>query len=339
MKQNKVIVFTNPNVAELLDGDYREPGEKEVVVETAFSTISPGTEKANLIGDPNVAGSSPASVVFPRYVGYSSSGVVVAKGSGVTEVDIGDRVAVFSGKHAKYKTMNVYNVIRISDKISLSEAAFCYILTFPLAAIRKTHIELGESALVMGLGLLGQIAVRQLKVAGATPIIAVDPVESRRKEALEAGADYAFNPYEEGFASKVKSVSNGGVNVAIEVTGVGAGLDGALDCMARFGRVALLGCTRDKEFTIDYYRKVHFPGITLIGAHTMARPDFESHPGWFTHRDDIEAMFRLMEYGRIDIKPLVKEIHSPEDCGAVYTRLANDRDFPSTIQFDWSKIK
>ncbi|MBE6650065.1 MAG: zinc-binding alcohol dehydrogenase [Ruminococcaceae bacterium] len=339
MKQNKRIVFTKPNTAELLDCDYVAPGPGQVVVETAFSTVSPGTEKANFIGDPNVAGSGPSNVVFPRYVGYSSSGVIVEKGSGVTDFEIGDRVAVFTGIHARYKTMNTYNVIKINDSISLSEAAMCYIVTFPLAAVRKTRLEIGESALVMGLGLLGQIAVRQLKTAGAAPIIAVDPVESRRKEALEAGADYAFDPYEEGFAGKVRAVSNGGVNVAIEVTGVGAGLDGALDCMARFGRVALLGCTRDKEFTIDYYRKVHFPGITLIGAHTMARPDFESSPGWHTHPDDIKTMFKLIEYGRIDIKPLIKEIHSPEDCGAVYTRLATDRAFPSTIQFDWSMLK
>jgi hypothetical protein len=78
--------------------------------------------------------------------------------------------------------------------------------------------------------------------------------------------------------------------VAIEVTGNGGALDGVLDCMARFGRVALLGCTRSSDFTIDYYRKVHGPGITLIGAHTNARPQYESHHGWWTTADDIRAV-------------------------------------------------
>ena len=72
--------------------------------------------------------------------------------------------------------------------------------------------------------------------------------------------------------SPAKEISNGGVKVGIEVTGVGAALDGILDCMARFGRVALLECTRSSDFTIDYYRKVHGLGITLVGAHTNARP-------------------------------------------------------------------
>ena len=84
---------------------------------------------------------------------------------------------------------------------------------------------------------------------------------------------------ETDFSKKAKELTGGGAKVGIEVTGIGAGLDGILDCMARFGRVALLGCTRNKEFTIDYYRKVHGPGITLIGAHTNARPSCESSNG------------------------------------------------------------
>ena len=126
--------------------------------------------------------------------------------------------------------------------------------------------------------------------------------------------------------------------VCIEVTGVGAGLNGALDCMARFGRVALLGCTRVSDFTIDYYRKVHGPGITLIGAHTMARPDNESYPGYFTTIDDMKTVLNLCEGGRISHKALVDEVLSPEECTEVYSRLVNDKNFPSVVQFDWTKI-
>jgi len=187
----------------------------------------------------------------------------------------------------------------------------------------------------MGLGLLGQLGVKLARIAGAMPIVAVDPVKERREEALRNGADFVFDPFEEGFAQKVKDVTNGGADVCIEVTGVGSGLDGALDCMARFGRVALLGCTRSSDFTIDYYRKVHGPGITLIGAHTAARPDVESHAGWFTHRDDINAVLKLISGGRIDIKAMIKEVHKPSDCHEVYTGLVNDKNFPTLVQFDW----
>jgi threonine dehydrogenase-like Zn-dependent dehydrogenase len=105
--------------------------------------------------------------------------------------------------------------------------------------------------------------------------------------------------------------------------------------MARFGRVALLGCTRDKHFEIDYYTKVHSPGITLIGAHTNARPDKESHPGWFSHRDDIAVVLKLIGKGRLNLAEMIRETHKPSDCTEVYTRLVNDKNFPIVVQFDW----
>lgn len=337
---NKQIIFTKPHKAELLDVEYRKPLPDEVVVKTAFSTISCGTEKANITGDPNVAADSSGAVSFPRASGYSSSGTVIEKGDGVKNINIGDRVTVYWGKHARYNTIHESQAVKIeNDTVSLEEAAISFIASFSLAAIRKTHLEIGESAIVMGLGLLGQLAVKLLRAAGAVPIIAADPVEERRIQALKAGADYAFDPTEESFACNVKSITKGGVNTAIEVTGVGAGLDSVLDCMAKFGRVALLGCTRDKNFTIDYYRKIHFPGITVIGAHTMARPDTESRPGFFTHNDDIRAILNLCACKRLDLKNMIQETHSPKEYDEVYTRLIHDRSFPVVTQFDWSDIQ
>ena len=333
---DKQILFTEKNKAELLDVESKQLGENDVKVETYFSTVSCGTERANITGNANVAGNSASNVSFPRSSGYSSSGIVREVGSGVKDIKIGDRVVVFWGKHKKYNIVPSKNVVKIEDdNVSFEEAAMSFIASFSLAAIRKTRLEIGESALVMGLGILGQFAVRLLKTAGAVPIIAADPIEERRKEALLGGADYVFNPFEDDFAEKVKNITDGGVKTAIEVTGVGAGLDETLDCMAKFGRVALLGCTRDKDFTIDYYKKVHFPGITLVGAHTLARPDTESCPANFTHRDDIKTILKLLSRGRLTFRDMIKETHSPADCKAVYDRLINDKNFPVVVQFDW----
>jgi threonine dehydrogenase-like Zn-dependent dehydrogenase len=191
--------------------------------------------------------------------------------------------------------------------------------------------------MVMGLGLLGMFAVQLLKACGATPIIAVDPDATKRKRALEIGADFAFDPYSADFTSSVKEATNGGAKVGIEVTGVGAGLNGILDCMARFGRVALLGCTRSSDFSIDYYRKVHGPGITLIGAHTSARPLYDSANGWWTEFEDFETVLRLTKYGRLKLSDLVEEVHSPNCATQVFTRLCAEKVFP-IVQFDWNKL-
>ncbi len=339
--ENKQIVFTKVNKAELLDVNYPQPKENDVIVQTEFSTISCGTEKANIIGEPSVSISSKENepVVFPRYSGYSSSGVVVNKGSAVTSVEIGDRVAMSWSLHKKFNKIHEFNICKIEgNNASMQDAAMCHIGIFPMAALRKTKLEIGESMMVMGLGILGLMAVQFSKCAGAVPIIAVDPVKERREKALKFGADYALDPFEKDFVNRVKEITNGGVNTAIEVTGLGTGLNQCLDCMKKFGRIALLGCTRDKNFTVDYYRKIHGPGITIVGAHTMARPDAESSPHAFTQKDDIKTILKLCQMGRINLSDMVDEVYSPYDCEEVYTRLINDSSFPVVAQFDWRKL-
>ena len=121
------------------------------------------------------------------------------------------------------------------------------------------------------------------------------------------------------------------------MTGVGAALNQCLDCMARLGRVALLGCTRSSDFTVDYYHKVHGPGITLIGAHTNACPGSDSYPGYWTTRDDMIAVYKLISFKRTSLSDMVGEVHSPEDAPAVYDRLLKEKSFP-LVQFDWYKI-
>lgn len=336
----KRIVFTKPNTAELLDYEVTDPKEKEVQVALEISTISSGTERANIMGSTTVAWNRPEAekAIFPRYNGYSSAGVITKVGSAVEGLAVGDRVAISWSTHTQLLNIKGRFVHKLEDAVSFSDAALAHIATFPLAAIRKCRLELGESAVVMGMGVLGMIAVKLLKAGGAAPIVAVDPDAAKREKALQLGADYAFDPYEPDFAQKVKAATDGGANVGIEVTGVGAGLNGILDCMARFGRVALLGCTRNSDFFIDYYRKVHGPGITLIGAHTHARPGRESSGGWWTEWDDVEAVLKLTKLGRLKLSELVEEVHSPEEATEVYTRLCTEKTFP-LVQFDWSKLK
>lgn len=334
----KQIVFTDINKAELLDAECAPIKENEVLVKTAYTAISNGTEKANITGDVNISvNSSDTAAHFPRYSGYSGSGIVVQIGDKVSKIKVGDRISGTWGFHKSYQVYGEDDVVKIDDGVSMQEAALSQIAAFPMAAVRKTRLEIGESAIVMGLGILGALGVVLLKAAGAVPIIAADPLKDRRDLALSLGADFALDPTQADFSEKVKEITCGGANTAIEVTGLGTGLNQVLDCMAKFGRVALLGCTRNSDFSVDYYKKVHGPGITLIGAHTIARPSFESSPGYWTHADDKKAFFKLIKYGRINLKNMIAEIHAPEEAPEVYSRLVNDKSFPPGVLFDWSK--
>lgn len=332
------IVFTEPCVAKLIEEPIPEIKPGHVLVRLAVSTISSGTERANLVGELNISsGEYLDKVVFPRRSGYSSTGVVVEVGEGVTSLAPGDRVAMSWSQHSQYVCLPEKNVYKLHDGNTFAEAALWHIATFPMAAIRKCRLEIGESAIVMGMGVLGMMAVKLLRQAGAAPIIAVDPIAEKRELAIKLGADYTLDPFKEGFADTVKSLTDGGVKVAIEVTGNGPALDMVLDCMAYFGRVALLGCTRHSDFTIDYYHKVHGKGVVLIGAHTLARPSLESAPGMWTTRDDVLAVQKMVELGRFTLADMIEETHSPEEATEVYHRLAEQKAFP-LVQFNWEAL-
>lgn len=347
---NRNIIFTKKDTAELVERPMPEAGPGQVRVRLVRSTLSTGTERANVTGSRVVSIWDPpdAPVAWPRQSGYSSSGVVDAVGAGVSSVRPGDRVAMSWTLHSAYVAVPEDRVYRLPDGISFEAGALAHVATFPMAAIRKCGLELGESAIVMGQGILGQLAVMLLKCAGAAPVIAVDPVAEKRDAALRLGADFAFDPTAADFRERVLAVcpredsgiytgaNASGANVAIEVTGLGAGLNGVLDVMAPMGRVALLGCTRDPDFSVDYYHKVHGRGVSLIGAHTWARPAHDSSRGFFTHRDDAQAFLRLLALGRLSVDGFVADVRPPADCGEVYARLAKGGAFPVT-QFDWTR--
>lgn len=139
---NKQIVFTDAYKAELLDVPYEKPKANQVLVKMEYTAISAGTEKANYTGDVNVSANSNATVAkFPRYAGYSGSGVVIDVGENVTKVKVGDRVAGIWGLHKKYSMYPEDDVVIINEEVSLKEAALSHIATFPMAAVRKTRVE------------------------------------------------------------------------------------------------------------------------------------------------------------------------------------------------------
>jgi len=339
--KTKKIVFTGIGKAELWDYDVPHPKEGEVLVETMYTAVSAGTERANLMRMPNT-GAYLADTSQPVWGGgYSSTGIVKEVGEGVKSVSVGDKVLVIWGQNTGLKVVPEHNVIKIDDDtLDLKHGAFAFIASFSAAGVRKTRLEFGESAMVFGIGILGAFAVQICRLAGAFPVIAADLNAERRKLALDLGADYAFNPADDDFVQSVKDVTGGiGVKAIIEVTGQSVALKQALDCVAPLGRIALLGCTRVSDTPIDFYQQVHKPGIMIIGAHTNARPKLESYPHYWTERDDCIAIMNFMAHGRMDMSRVISEIHSPEDAPEVYRRLAENKDFPVGVLFDWTKMK
>ena len=333
--KSKQIVFTAVHKAELLEVDVRGLKADEVLVEMEYTVVSGGTERANLMGLENAGGNN-----FPKYLGYCGVGRVVETGSGVTRVQVDDRVLVYHGKHMKYNIRPEADITKVEDdKIPSLDAAFVIIASMGLGGVRKLEIELGESVMVLGLGLLGIFAIQFCRLSGANPLIAADPNPARRELALQLGADYAFDPSDPNFVQKVREVTKGkGVRATVEVTGVSAAMKQALECASRMGRISLLGCTRISDCQVDFYQRVHCPGVKLIGAHNLVRPKLESYPHHWTHQDDCTAILDMLSSGRIRVAPIVSRIVSPVEAPEIFNQLCDDPNFPIGTVFDWSDM-
>ena len=331
---NKQIFFTDVHKAELLENEVRSINPNEVLAKMEYTVVSGGTERACIMGMNNTP------QVFPHSLGYCGVGTAVEVGKEITDIKPGDRVLVYHGCHSKYNIRTREEITKVeNDDIKSLEAAFVIIASMGLGGVRKLEVELGESAMVIGLGLLGIFAVQFLRLSGAYPIIAADLNPERRKLALKLGADYAFDPSDEDFIQKVKDVTKGeGVRACVEVTGIAKAMNEALECASWMGRIALLGCTRVSDSSVDYYTQVHKPGVKLIGAHNFVRPKHESYPHHWTHHDDCKAILDMIAAKRIQVEPIISRVVSPEEAPKIYNQLCDDKDFPLGTVFDWRNI-
>ncbi|MBR3848807.1 MAG: zinc-binding alcohol dehydrogenase [Oscillospiraceae bacterium] len=332
---NKQVFFTGVHKAEFIENEIGKPNGNQALVKTEYSVISGGTERAVLTAENNTAG------IFPTPVGYCGVGRIIEIGEDVENLKVGDRVLVYHAGHSQYNICPESDLTKIEDdSIDSLEAAFVVIASMGLGGVRKLEVELGESAMVMGLGLLGMFSVQFLRVSGAYPVIAVDLSEGRRELALKLGADFAFDPTDKDFVEKVRAATNGrGVNACVEVTGVAAALNSALDCASWMGRISLLGCTRVSDSSIDYYTQIHRPGIKLLGAHNFVRPKVESYPHHWTHHDDCRAILNMISGKRIQVKPIATRIADPKDAPEIYNELCDNKDFPLGTVFDWRNVE
>ena len=327
----KAIAFTQPQTAALVETALKPLEDDKVKVKMEYTVVSGGTERACIMGMNNT------SQRFPMYLGYCGVGYVTDTAEDVRKIKVGDRVLVYHGRHAQYNVVSEEQVTKVEDDAMDSlDAAFVIIASMGLGGVRKLEVELGESAMVMGLGLLGMFAVQFLRLSGANPIIAADLNEERRNLALELGADYALDPSDVDFQKKIMDITKGkGVNACVEVTGVSVAMKQALECASWLGRISLLGCTRVSDCAVDYYTQVHKPGVKLIGAHNLVRPKVESYPHHWTHHDDCCAILDMISTKRVNVSAIVSRVVKPESAPEIYAELCNNRGFPMGTVFDW----
>ena len=291
-------------------------GDDEILVETECTLISPGTERAFLLGLPNAQGR------YPSRPGYSNVGTVVEVGKAVTDYKVGERVASTQG-HTSHFIASPNRLLKIaSTNVPAEEAVFFNLGAIALQGVRKARIELGEAALVLGQGLIGLLAMKLLRLSGAMPLIAADLTDSRLEISKDVGADCALNPEDANFSERLSDVTKGaGPAVVIEATGHPDAVSTAMDVAGWGARVVLLASTRGETPNVNFYRDVHKKGLILYGAHNAIRPRQESSPNFWTLEDDSLLLLSLIAQRRVNVVPLISHRVPGEDAPKAYQLL------------------
>lgn len=290
--------------------------DDEVLVESECTLISPGTERAFLLGLPNTRGG------FPSRPGYSNIGKVIAVGKAVTNCPIGERVAS-TGGHTSHFVTEPNRLIQMgSADVPAEEAVFFNLGAIALQGVRKARIELGETTLVLGQGLVGLLALQLARVSGAVPAIAADLTDSRLNVSKSIGADCTLNPEDADFAEQLAAVTNGdGPAVVIEATGHPDAISTALDVAGWGARVIILASTRGETPNVNFYRDVHKKGLMLYGAHNSIRPRHETSPHFWTLEDDSRLLLSLIAQKRFSVAPLITHRVRGEEAPKAYQLL------------------
>lgn len=328
--ENERVVFTAPRQVEVLGGEVPEPGPGQILIRNAATVVSPGTERAVLLQLPN------ALRRFPFAPGYSNAGVVAAVGTGVGDLRVGDAV-VADAPHERYSLRRARAVVAAPPGLPPERAAFAYMAVIAIGGVRKARIELGESVLVMGLGLIGQLAVQLARANGARRVVGLDRHPFRLDLAQRCGAEaLVLSDDLEATAATLRDRTGGrGFDVVVDATGFPDAAGLAMAAAATGGRVVLLGSTRGLS-TVNLYEDVHCRGLVLIGAHNQARPREDSTPGFWTQQRDMECIVGLLADGRLDVDPLITDRVAPSQAPELYRRVADWDPAVVAVVIDWS---
>jgi D-arabinose 1-dehydrogenase-like Zn-dependent alcohol dehydrogenase len=263
-------------------------------------------------------------------LGHEVAGVIDQVGAGVTTVAVGERVVVIAGERnaahqvttmgfdydggwAEYVVTKAELVATIPDSLSFEQAAIIPdAVSTPWAAISSTaKMQPGESAVVFGVGGLGIHAVQLLKLIGCSKVIAIDPREDARANALARGADFAFAP------DDLEIKNHRGLNAAFDFAGVTPVRKQALSLLGEQGRLVIVGIANEPIV------------IPNDMAFTYMRTQVLGHYGSEEHH--VRELIEFAREGRLDLSQSVTEVMPLEKAVEALDRLANKIGNPIRI--------
>jgi 2-desacetyl-2-hydroxyethyl bacteriochlorophyllide A dehydrogenase len=218
--QTRAVLFTGVEAVSVGTVELPEPGAGEVLVENAYSCISPGTEMRCLAGkQPNAA--------WPFVPGYSAAGRVIARGEGVA-LEVGTALMGANrmwGGHTGHAVVSATGVFPLPENVDLLDASMTKLAAIAYHGLRHSNPLPHERVALVGLGPIGQLSARLHRLTGAR-VVAADLSSERVELARGAGVD-AIQPTD-GVAGAFREVFPDGADVVVDATGAPAVLREAI---------------------------------------------------------------------------------------------------------------
>jgi predicted dehydrogenase/threonine dehydrogenase-like Zn-dependent dehydrogenase len=267
----------------------------------------------------------------PMTMGYSSAGIVLACGAGVQEFKPGDRVAS-NGPHAGVVCVPKHLCAQIPGNVSFEQAAFAVLGAIALQGVRLAKLELGDTAFVIGLGLIGQLTVALLKANGCR-VLGTDIDISKCELALKMGADVAQADMS---AHGVAELTGGLGADAVLVTASTKSdkpVELAGETVRKKGRVIAVGAVGLNLPRRPYYFKEAEFVVSCSYGPGRYDPEYEEkghdYPSAYvrwTEQRNMEAILSLMASGRLDVSPLITHRFKIEDAKTAYDLIEKEKE-------------
>lgn len=324
MAENAAIIFPERGVVRVEPCAMPEPGPGEVLIETRVTLVSTGTELTALMASYPPGSIWEAMFPFPVRPGYDNVGEVVALGAGVAPEWLGRRVASLQ-PHARYVVAEATACRPVPSDVRDEQAAFFTIAEIVMNGVRRSRLTWGETAVVYGAGLLGQLTAQVCLIAGASPVAVVDVAPSRLACLPDDPRLHPLDPGDVTVADAVGHVTRGRMaDVAFEVTADPGLLAEQIGTLREQGRLVILSSPRGPS-TIDLHDHCVVPSISIIGAHNMSHPQAATLADPWVPARHAEFFFDLVRHGLLDVDRLISERQAYTDAPALYERLQRAR--------------
>jgi predicted dehydrogenase/threonine dehydrogenase-like Zn-dependent dehydrogenase len=271
-------------------------------------------------------------------LGYSLCGVVVEVGRGAEEFTVGQLVAAAGNEHAlhaEYNWIPVNLCVPVPSGVAPEHAAFATVGAIALQGVRRSEAQLGETACVIGLGLVGQLTVRLLVAAGVR-VVGLDIVEERCRLAEKAGAVLCAAPTDEGLAAIQQALAEltDGRGADHVLLAAGGSSNGPVEVAARLARdrahVVDIGKTRldlpwnayyEKELDVRFSRS-YGPG-RYDDRYELDGIDYPAGYVRWTERRNLSCFLDLIARQDLEVDSLVSGVFPLEKATEVYNDLAS----------------